>query len=59
MTQDAFYRLEDRNFAEYIEKAIVAHKNWLANLERIVREKQSCHCRSMTGNVGLVISTMR
>ena len=39
MTQDAFYRLEDRNFAEYIEKAIVAHKNWLANLERIVREK--------------------
>ena len=39
MTQDAFYRLEDRNFAEYIEKSIVAHKNWLANLERIVREK--------------------
>lgn len=39
MTKDAFYELEDRNFANYIEKAITAHKNWLANLERIVREK--------------------
>lgn len=39
MTKDAFYRLEDRNFAGYIEKAIAAHKNWLANLERIVKER--------------------
>lgn len=39
MTKDAFYRLEDKNFAEYIEKAITAHRNWLGNLERIVKEK--------------------
>lgn len=39
MSKDAFYRLEDENFAEYIEKAINAHKNWLANLERIVKER--------------------
>lgn len=39
MTKDAFYKLEDQNFVGYIEKAIAAHKNWLANLERIVRER--------------------
>lgn len=39
MAKDAFYRLADQKFAEYIEKAITAHKNWLANLERIVRER--------------------
>lgn len=39
MTKDAFYKLEDQNFAVYIEKAITAHKNWLENLERIVKER--------------------
>lgn len=39
MAKDAFYRLEDRNFAIYIEKAVTAHKNWLENLGRIVRER--------------------
>ncbi len=39
MTKDAFYKLEDENFAGYIEKAITAHKNWLGNLERIVKER--------------------
>lgn len=39
MSKDAFYKLEDQNFAGYIEKAITAHKNWLANLERIVNER--------------------
>lgn len=39
MTKDAFYRLEDQNFAGYIEKAITAHRNWLGNLERIVQER--------------------
>lgn len=39
MSKDAFYRLEDQNFAGYIEKAIVAHKNWLKTLERIVKEQ--------------------
>lgn len=39
MAKDAFYQLENKNFAEYIDKAITAHKNWLGNLERIVKEK--------------------
>lgn len=39
MAKDAFYRLEDQKFAEYIEKAITAHKSWLANLEKIVKER--------------------
>lgn len=39
MSKDAFYKLEDQNFAGYIEKAIIAHKNWLGNLERIVKER--------------------
>lgn len=40
MTKDAFYKLENQNFAEYIEKANTAHKNWLANLERIVKDRK-------------------
>lgn len=39
MAKDAFYRLEDQKFAEYIEKSITAHKNWLASLEQIVKER--------------------
>lgn len=39
MTQDAFYKLENRHFAEYMEKAISAHRGWLSNLEKIVRER--------------------
>lgn len=39
MAKDAFYKLENKNFAEYIDKAINAHKNWLGNLEQIVRKK--------------------
>ncbi len=39
MAKDAFYKLEEHNFAGYIDKAIVAHKNWLGNLERIVKSR--------------------
>lgn len=39
MSEDAFYKLEDQNFVSYIEKAINAHKGWLENLEKIVKEK--------------------
>lgn len=39
MSKDAFYRLNDLKFAEYIDKAITAHKNWLANLKRMVKEQ--------------------
>lgn len=39
MAKDAFYKLEEQNFAGYIEKAITAHRNWLGNLGRIVKER--------------------
>ncbi len=39
MSKDAFYRLNDLKFAEYIDKAITAHKNWLANLKRMDKEQ--------------------
>lgn len=39
MAQDAFYKLGDRHFAEYMEKAVNAHKGWLSNLEKMVRER--------------------
>lgn len=39
MAEDAFYRLEAKNFAEYIDKAVTAHKSWVENLGRIVEEK--------------------
>ena len=39
MSNDAFYKLEPQYFAEYIDKAINAHKSWLQNLKRIADEK--------------------
>ena len=39
MAVDPFYQLERKDFMEHIDNAITAHKNWLGNLEQIVREK--------------------
>lgn len=39
MAKDAFYKMDDQIFAGYIEKAIAAHKSWLGNLKRIVKER--------------------
>lgn len=39
MVKDAFYKLESKNFVEYIDKAITAHTAWLGNLEKIARER--------------------
>ncbi len=39
MAKDPFYELEPKRFIEYIDKAILAHKNWLKTLARIVQEK--------------------
>ncbi len=36
MTEDAFFRLENQVFSEYIGKAIAAHKNWLNTLKQMV-----------------------
>ncbi len=39
MSQDAFYQIEPQTFKNYLDKAILAHKDWLYNLKRIVDEK--------------------
>ena len=36
MTKDAFYDLTNQEFCKYVETAITAHGNWLANLKNIV-----------------------
>ncbi len=40
MTDDPFYRMEYKEFVGYMDRAITAHMNWLANLKKMV-EKQS------------------
>lgn len=38
MTDDAFFRLEYKEFIKYIESAIAAHQLWLSNLKKMVDE---------------------
>ncbi len=37
MTDDAFFRMEYKEFAKYMDRAIEAHQGWLANLEKMVK----------------------
>ena len=39
MSEDTFYQIEPQTFKNYLDKAILAHKDWLCNLKRIVDEK--------------------
>lgn len=39
MTDDAFFRMEYAEFVKYMDKAIVAHQTWLANVKSMI-EKQ-------------------
>lgn len=39
MTDDAFYRMELREFANYMTTAIDAHKAWLGNLKNMVSQR--------------------
>lgn len=36
MTKDAFYHLENAEFAQYVKTAISAHQTWLGNLKKMV-----------------------
>lgn len=36
MAKDAFYHLEDQELAKYMENAISSHRNWLANLKKMI-----------------------
>lgn len=38
MTDDVFFRLEPKEFANYLKKAVTAHKSWLAALKDMVDE---------------------
>ena len=39
MTDDAFFRMEYKEFMKYMDKAIEAHKTWLTNLKKMVDNK--------------------
>ena len=36
MAEDAFYHLENREFAQYMSRAITSHRTWLSNLKKMV-----------------------
>ncbi len=40
MAEDAFYHLENREFAKYVSNAITAHHTWLENLKRMVNTQE-------------------
>lgn len=40
MTEDAFFHLENKEFAQYVSTAISAHKTWLNNLRKMVDSKK-------------------
>ena len=39
MAEDAFFHLKNREFADYIQTAITAHRNWITNLKKMVEER--------------------
>ena len=39
MTEDAFFHLENAEFAQYVNNAITAHRTWLNNLQDMVRKR--------------------
>lgn len=39
MTKDAFFRLENAEFAKQVSNAVTAHQTWLKNLEKMVRSR--------------------
>lgn len=39
MTDDAFFRMEYKEFVGYMDRAIAAHQAWLENLKRMVKEQ--------------------
>ncbi len=38
MSDDAFFHMENKEFSQYVSGAIAAHRVWLGNLEKMVRE---------------------
>ena len=40
MVEDAFYHLDNEEFAKYVKNAIGAHRTWLGNLKKMVDERK-------------------
>lgn len=40
MTKDAFFHLENEEFAEYMQSAISSHRTWLGNLQKMVCSRE-------------------
>lgn len=39
MTEDAFFHLENQEFAKYVSNAISAHRTWLGNLQKMAQTR--------------------
>lgn len=39
MSKDTFYHLKNREFIKYVQNAVIAHRNWISNLEKMVQER--------------------
>ena len=39
MSEDAFFRLKNSEFAKHLQNAVTAHKSWLNNLENMARKR--------------------
>lgn len=39
MSDDAFFHMENSEFAKYVQNAVSAHKTWLRNLENMVKNR--------------------
>jgi hypothetical protein len=40
MAKDAFYHLENQEFAQYMNSAVSSHQTWLSNLKKMVEEQK-------------------
>lgn len=52
MTEDAFFHLENAEFAQYVNNAITAHRTWLNNLQDMVRKRTVLPLQLNSGKCG-------
>lgn len=52
MAEDAFYHLENQEFAQYVKNAISAHRTWLSNLQNMVSKRTVLPLQLDSGKCG-------
>ncbi|MCM1119161.1 MAG: methyl-accepting chemotaxis protein [bacterium] len=52
MAEDAFYHLENQEFAQYVKNAISAHRTWLGNLQNMVSKRTVLPLQLDSGKCG-------